>query len=266
MNRIQQWADVDDAVSEPADDLEGSSFEAGQMLLTTSDVVVPHSLFVPLHYEKKYAYPLIVWLHGPGDNEDQLRRIMPHVSMRNYVAVGPRGTVSESGDDRTKGRYCWQQEEDHVLLAEQHVLESIELARKKCRIAASRVFLAGYDCGGTMAFRIGMNHPDRFAGVLSFGGPFPSGDRPLLRIEQARRLPLFIAHGRDSVKYPEHQVCQHLRLFHTAGMSVTLRQYPASDEISTQMLSDMDAWIMEQVTGVESTSGELCFPPPGEVN
>ena len=52
------------------------------------------ALFAPLHYEKNYAYPLIVWLHGPGGDEGQLKRIMPCISTRNYAAVAPRGTAA----------------------------------------------------------------------------------------------------------------------------------------------------------------------------
>src|SRR4051794_5650794 len=64
------------------------------------------ALFTPLHYERNYAYPLIVWLHGPGDDERQLKRIMPLVSMRNYGAAGPRGTVEtgvKAGADAAGG-------------------------------------------------------------------------------------------------------------------------------------------------------------------
>ena len=54
----------------------------------------------PLHYERNYAYPLVVWLHGPGDNERQLQRIMPLVSMRNFVSIGPRSAGVCGGRDR----------------------------------------------------------------------------------------------------------------------------------------------------------------------
>jgi len=47
-------------------------------------------------------------------------------------------------------------------------------------------------------------------------------------------------------------VCDELSLFHAAGMSVTVRQYPCPDELTTQMLRDLDVWLMEQVTGVRS--------------
>jgi len=39
-----------------------------------------------------------------------------------------------------------------------------------------------------------------------------------------------------------------LRLLHTAGISVTLRQYPCEHQLSEQMLRDVDRWIMEQIT------------------
>ena len=57
----------------------------------------PHALFVPMHYEPNYAYPLLVWLHGPGDDERQLQRVMPLISLRNYMAVGPRGVSPRCG-------------------------------------------------------------------------------------------------------------------------------------------------------------------------
>ena len=56
-----------------------------------------YTLFAPLHYEPNYAYPLVIWLHGPGDDERQLLRVMPLVSMRNYVSVGPRAPHAMAG-------------------------------------------------------------------------------------------------------------------------------------------------------------------------
>lgn len=67
---------------------------------------------------------------------------------------------------------------------------------------------------------------------------------------KVRQLPILIAHGRDSEIYPISQVCDELRLFHVAGMSLNLRQYPCSHELTTQMLIDMDAWMMDIVTNV----------------
>ena len=64
-------------------------------------------MFGPLHYEAGYAYPLIVWLHGWGDDETQLKRVMPLVSMQNFVAVAPRGTRPVPAEEEGKQGYTW---------------------------------------------------------------------------------------------------------------------------------------------------------------
>jgi phospholipase/carboxylesterase len=227
------------------------------LLRTARSQGLHYSLFAPLHYEQNYAYPLVIWLHGPGDNERQLQRVMPLVSMRNYVSIGPRAPHRVEGGEFG---YQWTQSDSDVFTAEQCVFECVNLVAERFNIAAGRIFLAGYQCGGTMAFRLGLKHPQRFAGVLSLGGPFPSGNTPLAFLEDARRLPLFITQGRYSTMYPVETTCQELRLFHSAGMHVTFRQYPCGDDLLPQMLHDMNVWIMDRVTGVDSSEAQDLFP------
>ncbi|MCA9245966.1 MAG: hypothetical protein KDA42_02595 [Planctomycetales bacterium] len=217
---------------------------ASQLFIDQRDE--PYSLFVPQHYEPNYKYPLVVWLHGPSDNELQLKRIMPLVSTRNYAAVGPRGTLAEDHDNGSGG-YAWSQSEDHVYLAEQRVFAAIESASRRLNVEPDRIFLAGFESGGTMAVRIALSHPRRFAGAITFGGEFPRGHAPLRHLRDARRLPLLLANGLENPNYPESQVCNDLRLFYVAGLSVTLRQYPCANDLTTVMLSDMDRWIMNIV-------------------
>jgi phospholipase/carboxylesterase len=232
------------------------------VLRTNSQNGLPFSLFTPLHYEQNYAYPLLVWLHGPYDDHRQLNRVMPLLSMRNYAAIGPRGTCMYGDDQRG---YHWGNHDNAVLAAEQRVFECIDVAIEKLNIAPHRIFLAGFESGGSMAFRIGLRNPHFFAGVLSVGGPFPLGQSALSNLNRARRLPLFIAHGRDAENYPVDRVCEELRLFHTAGLNVSLRQYPCGEELTTKMLHDMDVWIMEHVTG-QKMSQEETQAPASEMN
>ncbi len=209
--------------------------------------------FAPVHYEPKYGYPLLVWLHGPGNNERQLVRVMPLVSMQNHVAVAPRG-LRVAGAGGVAEVLGWPRDPDHIQAAEQRVWDSIEAARRKFHVAGDRVFLAGFDCGGTMAFRIALNHPDRFAGVISLGGAFPSGQTPFGQWTRARRLAVLLAVGRDGEAYPPERVCEDLRLFHAAGISITLRQYPCGHTLSEQMLSDVNRWIMNEIAAPTTPS------------
>ena len=201
--------------------------------------------FAPEGYEGNYAYPLVVWLHHAGGDERQLARVMPLVSTRNYVGLGVRGPVAAE-----RRGYAWPQTAEGIVAAEQQIAEAIAKARDRFNIHSERIFVAGYQSGGTMAYRVALRNPQRFAAAASIGGPFPEGQSPLARLTQIRKFPLLLAHCRDSQSYPIDRVCQELQLFHAAAMCVTLRQYPCDDEITTQMLSDLDRWLMQQVTGV----------------
>jgi phospholipase/carboxylesterase len=225
--------------------------------------VTEQSFFVPLHYEPNYAYPLVVWLHGPHEDHTQLKRVMPHLSVRNYVAVAPAApTLAESAavSAADQAGHPWPQQDGAIAAALERVETAIEQAASRFHIARHRVFLIGFDTGGTMALRLGMTARIRLAGAASLGGPFPQGGQPLANLLQARQLPILIAHGCESDVYPVSRVCQELRLFHVAGLSLNLRQYPCGHEVTTQMLSDLDVWIMEIVTGTSSKTSAPTWP------
>ena len=215
-----------------------------------------HTAFAPLHYEPNYAYPLLIWLHNCGGDERQLNRVMPHISMRNYVAVGVRGP-SPCEDRRG---FTWRQEEDAIHAAEQRVLDAIHDASGRFNINHQRVFVAGYETGGSMAFRLALRRPGKFAGALGISSPFPTSGAPLAKFSHLRDLPLFLAYSRDSLVYTTDDLCEQLPLFHSAGLKVAIRQYPCGDELTTQMLQDMDSWMMEQVTGAPAAETALCQP------
>ncbi|MGA2065383.1 MAG: alpha/beta hydrolase-fold protein [Thermoguttaceae bacterium] len=240
--------------------------ESGRFSTDARDTV--HSLFVPEKYTPGYGYPLIVWLHGPGSDERQLMRIMPLVSLRNFVAIAPRGTLfatsaAENSDSMKKGPpqaevYGWSPSAERLQQAEERIFDCIDLAGRRLHIHPRRVFLAGFDCGGTMAFQVALNHPDRFAGILSLGGEFPKGAvgrAPLSRLPEARRLSIFLAAGRRSPVYGEIDVCGDLRLLHSAGLSTTLRLYPDGHDLTGQMLADVNRWIMDLILSPSSRGG-----------
>jgi phospholipase/carboxylesterase len=214
-----------------------------------------YSLFCPRPYERNYGYPLIVWLHGQGSDERQLLSIMPKLSIQNYVAVAPRGVCMQikGSSGEVKEGFGWPQTYEHILEVEQHIFDAIEAAAKKFHISSERIFLAGFDSGGTMALRVALSHPQYFAGIVSIGGAIPTCRRLLGNLPLARKLSIFLAAGRNSHQYPEDEVCENLRLLYAAGMLVTLRQYPCGHELKAQMLIDVNRWIMEQINSPNST-------------
>lgn len=229
--------------------------------------MAPHHLLAPMHYEPGYAYPLVVWLHGESGDEREVEQVLPLVSERNYVGVGIRGTQAVDSSSHGKHRgFSWSQDWLSIHTAQQRMFDAVEQATQRFNINQQRVFIAGYASGGTMALRLALQFPQLFAGAISFGGAFPQGTAPLANLAEIRQLPMLIAHSRDSHTYTVDHLCHELRLFHAAGLAVSLRQYPCGDELTTQMLHDLDRWLMEQVTGMSASSDNSVCELPGDHN
>jgi len=215
----------------------------------------PHILFSPMHYEPNYAYPLLVWLHGIGNDERQLMRIMPAISMRNYVAVAPRGLAVERPPSpstldlsvsailkRPKEQYDWRLS-DNLTEIEQRVFDCIAVAQERCNIAPHRVFIAGFGTGGTAALRLAMLYPEYFAGAATFGGEIPPCNRIFPSWQMTQPLSVFL--GIDETAHD--RTCQMMELLYTAGISAEVREYPDTTSLTQTMLEEMNRWMMQIV-------------------
>src|ERR1700726_1368001 len=67
----------------------------------------PLRTFLPTGYEPNYPYPLLVFLHGPGSSEEQILRLAPRLSRRNYICIALRGP--HPAGERADGRpaFTW---------------------------------------------------------------------------------------------------------------------------------------------------------------
>lgn len=207
---------------------------------------------LPLHYEPNYRYPLVVWLHSDGFNEHQVEHVMPHISLRNYVAVGIRGVRAA---DSVGHRFDWSSSPAAVEAARVAVAETVEEAATRFSLHPDRVVLAGYRSGGTMALRIALGDPDAFAGVVSLAGRLPRnggllGNLPAL---QRRRLPMLWQWARLGKRFDHQRLSDDLRAVMLMRAQVEVRQYEDDDEMNTVTLSDLNDWVMQRiVNGVGS--------------
>jgi len=219
---------------------------SGNVFSLGPDFASQTASILPLHYEPKYRYPLIVWLHSDGNNENQIKQIIPHISVRNYVAVGIRGTRSI---DSRGHCYEWRKSPAAIQLAYENVLDAIDHHCDQFSIDASRVILAGYRAGGTMAMRIAFEAPSRFAGVISLGGGVPKGCRSLSKLDELRnrRLPMLWQWAIESESYINEQVERDMRTAMMIKAQLEIRQYASDDEMNTATLSDINDWVMAKV-------------------
>lgn len=254
---------------QPADDDNATDFPHDQAVdgLPWATRRKSARVFVlPLHYEANYQYPLVVWLHSDGYNEHQIEDVIPHVSLRNYIAVGVRG--SRAADSRGH-RFDWSESPAAIVAAHDAVAEAIDLARQRYSVHPQRVVLAGYRGGGAMALRLGLRNPQICSAVISLGGHFPSGGglvSDLAELRQ-RRLPMLWQFAGQSSTFCYDRLVADIRLARLLRASVEIRHYQGDDEMNTATLADVNDWLMRRVVSAipaesdQWASNETQFSP-----
>jgi phospholipase/carboxylesterase len=169
---------------------------------------------------------------------------MPHISLRNYIGVGIRGTFAV---DNAGHRFQWRDSPASLATAQDSVAAAIEEVSDRFKIHPGRVVIAGYGMGGTMAMRIAMREPAKFAGVVSLGGRFPTSAIRNVSQLRARRLPMLWQWGQQNPLFQPEHLKTDFRSLMMIGGQVEVRQYPGEDEMDTVVLSDLDSWIMRRI-------------------
>jgi phospholipase/carboxylesterase len=203
----------------------------------------PVRTFLPTGYEPRYPYPLLVFLHGHGGNEEQVLRLAPRLSRRNFIAIGLRGPVELGARPHGPG-FGWG-DGRHAGLLEDYLLRAVEQTRRRYHVHSERVYLAGFLDGAGMAYRLGLTFADKLAGVIALNGVMPRVNRPLLDLPRARSLRVLIAHGIANTQTPWPLARRDYRVLSAAGLSVTMHSYATTHKLHPHMLRDVNRWIIE---------------------
>ncbi len=203
----------------------------------------PHAIALPEIYEPTYSYPLIVWFHGEGGNEEDIFHVLPDISERNYLAIAIRG------NQQTDNGAAWSTGESGPGALADKLQLAIERMSRKFSIHTDRVFLAGLGSGGTTALELLLERPEAFAGAACLGGAFPALTQPLARFRGLRGRRVLLSTTIDCPEVKVIDMIQNGRLLYSAGMNVGTRIYQETGGVpTTKMFRDIDHWIMDSIS------------------
>ncbi|MCI0680702.1 MAG: hypothetical protein L0Y71_01245 [Gemmataceae bacterium] len=146
---------------------------------------------LPPDYNPYRAYPVVVLLQSSRDKAtDMMARWKPGAAHHGYILAAPLWL------GRARDASYKYSAKEHAL-----VLDSLRDLRRRFHVDSDRVFLFGWEDGATMAFDVGLAHPDQFAGVLPKNG---NCDKFAIRYAtNAQYLPFYIIEGQNNGKLPE---------------------------------------------------------------
>ena len=139
-------------------------------------------LYLPEGYAAREDWPLVVFLHGGGESGSDLAKVKAH---------GPPALVA-AGQDFPLVILAPQNPYPDRMWDDAAVMSLIEEALGRLRVDPDRVVVTGLSRGGMATWRIGMQHPDVFAGLA----PIAGGGLPVYAF-RLKGVPVWAFYGAD---------------------------------------------------------------------
>ncbi|MEN0013751.1 MAG: hypothetical protein AAGC46_10310, partial [Solirubrobacteraceae bacterium] len=169
------------------------------------------SVYVPAAYDASNKTPisLLVWMHGCGGvSADELWNATVGDG-QTYIGLAPGGADGN----------CWDVNSQPAT-----VLAAIANLETHFNIDRRRIVLGGYSSGGDMSYRMALDHPSMFAGIIVENTtPFRDSGATAAEAQAASaKFPVVhLAHLQDDT-YPISTVRSETNTLKAAGFPVTL--------------------------------------------
>jgi predicted peptidase len=198
-------------------------------------VVYKYQVFVPSNWSKKVKWPVILFLHGYGEEGDDglvqtevglATAIRNHVDRFPFVVTFPQ---------------CRKQDWWTSPAMETQALKALDQTLKEFKGDPQRVYLTGLSMGGYGTWALGSQNPGRFAALVPICGGIrlpPGHDIPNASDTDdstdpytavARKIgktPVWVFHGDADDRVPVTESRQMVEALKAAGGNVRYTEYP----------------------------------------
>jgi len=173
----------------------------------------PYYVYVPQNYNAEKGAPLILFLHGAGEtnNEKKLLQVgLPNTLEKKkafpFLVMVPMAL--------TKG---WQAEGPNAKRA----LAQLEDVKKKYKVDAKRIYLTGLSMGGFGTWSLAAAHPEMWAAIA----PICGGGNPESAVK-IKDIPCWCFHGDADTAVPVQKSRDMIAALKKAGGKPKYDEYP----------------------------------------
>ena len=160
-----------------------------------ADKEMEYALYVPDGYDAEKSYPLMVALHGLNSNPRQILSYpgFTELAQKNgYILAAPMGYNKKGwygGRGQTSPRWDPMNLGE---LSEKDVMNVLEIVRDEFNVDSKRIYLMGHSMGGGGTWHIGINYPDRWAGLAPIA---PATFRSPDNLAKIKTTPVILVQG-----------------------------------------------------------------------
>jgi len=195
---------------------------------------------LPEKHEPAYAYPVLIWLHGDGQDESDGIAAIHRTSDQNMIGIALRG------DSSIRGGYSWNA--DPLTLA--NFLDALLLSLSvQHRIHSDRIFIGGYDSGANLALQLLLASPGKYCGAAVLCPRMKSLSLPAETIRMARGRKVLVAAQLSGSPTQLIDLVEFDRQLEHLGLDVRSCYYqPTTRKLTQRMLRDVDHWMISTLS------------------
>ncbi|HSQ35884.1 MAG TPA: hypothetical protein VLQ89_07835 [Candidatus Binatia bacterium] len=225
----------------------------GQAIYLKTVKVAELLVKIPKKIDMTRTYPLLIGLHGNGDNSENMLAVMANTLKKEpLILAAPQGAYANfpllsgqhfSWEIQTRDRELWKMADPLVV---ENLMQAVQALKEKYPI--SKVYFLGFSQGAAYAFLAGFKYPGLAAGVISVGGVFPETGKEYSILDEAEiangvKFRVFIAQGDKDSKIPTGYGAKTADKLKNLGYEVEYLEYEGGHEISPELLKKIYAWM-----------------------
>ena len=200
-------------------------------------------------------HPTILTLHGRGANALDLLGLAPYICGGKFLMICPQGPLETPIGPGASG-YAWYPmsmggppDVGAILSSREKLQHFLDACLKRYPIDAKKLVVLGFSQGGVMAYSLALSNPERFAGLAVLSSWLPGELIPKLSInnEAIQSLPTIVQHGSQDQMIEIQRAKDSVERLRVLRVPLTYRDYDMGHEITPRSLTDLSAWLEDNV-------------------
>ncbi|HLL15066.1 MAG TPA: hypothetical protein VK388_08380 [Pyrinomonadaceae bacterium] len=211
-------------------------------------------LYYDLHAPAETPAPLLIALHGYGDNKNWMMREARELAPARMAVAALQGMHQHLKEPRERGAplrygFGWLTNfhpEESVVVHHRALLDMIEQLTEERIVDPARVFLLGFSQTCALNYRFAFTHPRHLRGVVGICGGLPGDWETGEHYQTTEAAVLHLAGARDEF-YPPRLVADYAARLAVRARDTEVRSYDAGHELTPAMREDVRAWLEARI-------------------
>ncbi len=169
-------------------------------------------VFLPVGFEKNYAYPVLIWLDSEEGCRGEFQLRMEAISERNYVGIRFPVPEGASGELRLE-----------------EIPRAVHMVSRYANLHSERIYLCGERHYASLALQHVLAEPGKFGGFVAVAPVSLSVNISLGNFRQLKHLRGLFLERRGGVS----SVSSLASLLHASGIEIRQQEYPDEEQATS---------------------------------